>query len=347
MKFSIRFADQVVGTLVILALAILVVVIFMLGRSQRWFAKDLQYKTYFNSASGLSPNMAVQYKGFTIGYVKKITLAQDDTVEVLFVIFEEHKHRVKEGSVVELQTGPIPVLGNAFYFHPGLGTKEIAEGSVIPEINSPQAKLIDRKLINKPESSDSINNIINNVSTLLEMLNIAFAGSPGAEDLAIGQIIQNIEKTIANVNEVVQSISGQIDPILSQIDPILTDVGTMVGDLSGQISPIISNVETITDQLASPTGSVMSMLDSDGPVFTSIAEVLASITASVKSLESTIEFVPAQLPQLAYILSDLSSTLIEAEKLIIALNNNPLLRGGVPETRGTGPGAANPRDLEF
>jgi len=347
MKFSIRFADQVVGTLVILALAILVVVVFMLGRSQRWFVKDLQYKTYFNSASGLSPNMAVQYKGFTIGYVKKITLAPDDTVEVLFTIFEEHSHRVMEGSVVELQASPIG-LGNAFHFYPGLGTDEMEEGSVIPAINSPQARLlIARGLVNKPESSDSISNIINNVSTLLETLNIALAGSPGAEDLAIGQILQNLESTIANVNEVVLSVSGQIDPILSQINPILTDVGTMVGDLSGQISPIISNVETITDQLASPTGTVMSILDSDGPVFTSIAEVLASITASVKNLERTIEFVPAQLPQLAYILSDLSSTLVEAEKLIIALNNNPLLKGGVPETRGTGPGAANPRDLEF
>jgi|TergutMp193P3_1026864.scaffolds.fasta_scaffold05327_3 phospholipid/cholesterol/gamma-HCH transport system substrate-binding protein len=347
MKFSIRFADQIVGALVILALAILIVVIFMLGRSQRWFVKDFEYKTYFNSASGLSPNMAILYKGFTIGHIKKITLAQDDTVEVIFTIFEEHNHRVKEGTVVELQASPIG-LGNAFHFYPGLGAGEIAEGSVIPEINSPQARaLIARGLVNKPESSDSIGNIINNVSLLLETLNIALAGSPGAEDLTIGQIVKNLERTIANVNEIVQSLSGQIDPILSQIDPILTDVGTMVGDLSGQIGPIISNVETISDQLASPTGTVMSLLDAEGPVFTSIAEVLSSITAIIRNLERTIEFIPAQLPQISFLLSDLSSTLTEVEKLIIALNNNPLLRGGVPEIKETGPGAVTPRDLEF
>jgi len=347
MKFSIRFADQIVGILVILALAVLVVVVFMLGRSQRWFVKDFQYKTYFNSATGLSPNMAVQYKGFTIGHVKKITLAQDDTVEVIFTIFEEHTHRVKEGSVVELQASPIG-LGNSFHFYPGLGANEIEDGSVIPEINSPQARvLIARGLVNKPESSDSIGNIINNVNLLLETLNIALAGSPGAEDIAIGQIIGDLQRTINGVNEIVQSLSDQLDPILSQIDPILSDVGTMVGDLSDQISPILSNVETISDQLASPTGTVMSLLDAEGPVYTSIAEVLSSITASVKNLERTIEFIPAQLPQLSYLLSDLSNTLIEAEKLIISLNNNPLLKSGVPEIKGTGPGAANPRDLEF
>jgi phospholipid/cholesterol/gamma-HCH transport system substrate-binding protein len=77
MKFSIRFADQVVGALVLLALAILIVVIFMLGINQRWFIRDPLYKTYFSSVSGLSRNMAVQYMGFTIGNVKNFGLVTD------------------------------------------------------------------------------------------------------------------------------------------------------------------------------------------------------------------------------------------------------------------------------
>ena len=340
MKFSIRFADQIVGALVVLALAILVVVIFMLGRSQRWFVKDFEYKTYFNSASGLSQNMSILYRGFTIGHVKKITLTPDDNVEVVFIIFDEHNHRVREGSVVELQASPIG-LGNAFYFHPGLGTARIEEGSLIPEINSPQARaLIARGLVNRAETSDSIGNIINSVSVLLETINVSLAGSPGAEDLTIGQMVRDLQRTIANINEVTLSLSNQINPIL-------TDVGTMVADISEQVNPIIANVGTITDQAASPTGTVMSILDAEGPVFTSIAEVLSSITSAIKNLERTIEFIPAQLPQISFMLSDLSSALIEAEKLIVALNNNPLLRGGVPEIKATGPGAVTPRDLEF
>jgi len=46
MRFSIRFADQVVGTLVVLALAILIFAILMVGRSQRWFVQDYEYRTY-------------------------------------------------------------------------------------------------------------------------------------------------------------------------------------------------------------------------------------------------------------------------------------------------------------
>ena len=340
MKFSIRFADQIVGVLVILALAILVVVVFMLGRSQRWFVRDYQYKTYFNSASGLSPNMAIQYKGFTIGHVKKIMLAEDDRVEVIFTIFEEHNHRVKEGTIVELQASPIG-LGNSFIFYPGLGKGDIVEGSVIPEINSPQAKLlIAQGLVNKPESGDSIGNIINQVNMLLETINVSLAGSDGADELALGQILGNVEMATAGLDGLVQSLNDQLNPILGNLE-------VLTGDLSKQISPILANLETLTDQLAEPSGTIMSILDSEGPIYSDIVELLNSLTSIIDNLENILVFIPTKLPQISILLSDLHGTLTEAEKLLVALTNNPLLKGGVPELKETGPGAATPRDLEF
>ncbi|MDR1869262.1 MAG: MlaD family protein [Treponema sp.] len=333
MKFSIRFADQVVGVLVILALAILVVVIFMLGKTQRWFVKDYQYTTYFNSASGLSSNMAVTYKGFTMGHVKKIMLTEDDRVEVVFTIFNEHNYRVKQGSLVELQASPIG-LGNSFIFHPGKGSIVLPEGSVIPEVNSSQAKqLASMGLTDRPESTDSINNIINNVNMLIDTINRSLAGMEGADELTLGQIISGLNNTV-------QTISTRIDPIMNNLQ-------IATGGISGQIDPVMTNIHTLTDQMAKPSGTAMSILDAEGPVFTSIAGVLESINGIMKNLDKTAEFIPAQLPQISLLISDLKSAVVEIEKMVIALNNNPLLKGGVPELKETGPGAATPRDLEF
>ena len=78
MKFKIRFADQIVGLFLILSLVSVVFIIIMLGRSQRWFAKDYAFNTVLLSATGLSKNMPVQYKGFTIGNVKNFYLNGDD-----------------------------------------------------------------------------------------------------------------------------------------------------------------------------------------------------------------------------------------------------------------------------
>ena len=108
MRFRVRFADQIVGILAVAALLGVIVVIFALGSNQRWFARDYRYKAYFESAIGLSANMPVLYKGFTIGNVKNIHLTESDTVEVTIAIFDNYADRVREGSLVALMRGLVP-----------------------------------------------------------------------------------------------------------------------------------------------------------------------------------------------------------------------------------------------
>lgn len=319
MRFTIRFADKIVGTLVILGLAALIFVIFMLGRNQRWFARDFQYKTYFSSAQGLSTNMAVQYKGFTIGNVKKITLAEDDNVEVLFTIFEEHNHRVRTGSMVEVQASPIG-LGNSFIFHPGRGPEMLAEGDLIPEINSPEGRLlIESGIAETIVSSDGINNIINqanilleNANTLLETVNISLSGSPGSEDMPIAQIISNLEAATRS--------------------------------LAIQLNPILANIDSVTGRISDPSSSVMSILDSESPVYSDLVDSLESIAGILDNLEKTTNFLPSQLPS---VMADLNAALRSAQDVLVSLTNNPLLRRGVPQRPETAPGGTSPRNLEF
>jgi len=311
MKFSIRFADKIVGTLVILALAILVSIIFILGSNQRWFVRDYQYRTHFMSASGLSMNMAVQYKGFTIGHVKRIRLTDEDDVEVVFTIFKEQNHRVKTGSLVEIQASPIG-LGNTFIFHPGRGPDQLLDGDFIPEINSPQARwLIETGLAGVEETSDRINSIINQVDTLLRTVNRSLAGS-NADETTLAQILNG-------VNDLVQTLNNQLNPILG-------------------------NIDSVTGKLSDPSGSVMSFLDSEGNVYGNLRTSLDSLSGILVNLERTSDFMPSNFPAL---MADLNAALRTMQDVLVAVSNNPLLRRGIPEHRETSPGGANPRNLEF
>jgi len=311
MRFSIRHADKIVGLLVILALAALVFVVFMLGKNQRWFAKDSQYLTYFSSASGIGRNMAVQYKGFTIGHVKEIRLADNDRVEVTFTIFEEYIHRAVEGSLVEVQVSPIG-LGNSFIFHPGRGTNQLEAGALIPEINSPEARLyITAGLSAVPRASDSISNIVNQVNQLLETINISLSGSMGYEDLPLGLILSNLETTT-----------------------------TGIAVLAEALHPVAKGI-------SDPSGTVMSILDGDGPVYNSIASLLVSLSGIVGDLKKISEFIPEELPQIAVLINELTTALRSAQDVLTAVSNNPLLKGGIPERKETGPGGASPRNLGF
>jgi len=316
MKFSIRFADQIVGTLILLALAILVFVIFMLGKNQRWFEHDSQYKAYFASASGISPNMAVQHKGFTIGHVKKLSLSTDDRVEIVFSIFEEYAYRVTEGSLVERMESPIG-LGSSFNFYPGKGKEQLPEGSVIPTVNSAEGKkYIAEGLADIPKSNDSIGNIVNQVNSILETVSAALSGSDG--EPALVQIVGNVEGVTGSLQGLVENISTQLKPILT-------------------------NLEEVTDSLSSPTGAVSGILDGKGPLF----EAINSLAGIIDNLNKTSQFIPTQLPQIATAINELNVLLKQVEDVLTSVANNPLLKGGIPENKETGPAGASPRNQKF
>ena len=332
MKFAIRYAEQIIGALVILALAALIFVIFMLGSSQRWFSKDYEYKTYFLSANGLSPNMPVQYKGFTIGHVKSISLSEYDEVEVIFTIFDTYHDRVAEGSLVELIVSPIGALGgSSFMFYPGIGSELIPEFEVIPEINSYNARqLMVQGLTAPPIRDDSISNIISQVGATLETLhdflgtlNEAFAGTNRS---SLGRIVGGIETA---VRDLPQSIDETIANLMVQLNPILQDVEGLLATIN------------------SDEGTVGAILDSQGPVYQELIKSLESVSGTLRNLEKTTDFIPSQLPQIAGVLSSVGSALKTAEDVLVALTNNPILKGGIPEHKETNTGGMRPRDMGF
>jgi phospholipid/cholesterol/gamma-HCH transport system substrate-binding protein len=280
MKFSIRFADQIVGTLVVLALAILVFVVFMIGKNQRWFVNDSQYKTYFTSASGISPNMAVLHKGFTIGHVKKLSLSEDDRVEIIFSIFEEYAHRVTEGSVVEVQESPIG-LGSSFVFYPGRGTEIIPDGNVIPEVNSPEAKpYMARGLTEIPRANDSIGNIVNQVNSILETVNKALIGADG-EDY-IGQIVSDVQGVTGNLN-------------------------TMTTEITNQLKPLIANLETFTAQISDPKGPLYEALTSLAGIIENLNKTSEFIPAQLHQLAVAVNELNIVLRQVQDVLTSIAN----------------------------------------
>ncbi|HCC38010.1 MAG TPA: MCE family protein [Treponema sp.] len=332
MKFAIRFANQIIGALIILALGILVFVIFMLGSSQRWFSRDYQYKCYFNSASGLSPNMPVLYKGFTIGHVKSVGLAEDDRVEVNFTIFDTYNDRVKEGSLVEILVSPIGGLGgNQFMFYSGMGTELIAEGETIAVVGTDEAKrLTTLGLAAPPVRDDNLNNIMNQVNTLLATLNTTLSNVQEAFD---GTNTTSLGRTMGQIETLTRDLPLSIEKTL--------------GDLSEQIKPVLADLNELSASLVNPQGTIMAVLDGNGQVYQSLLTSLGAVSGTLRNLENISAFIPSQLPQIAVLLSDLHTTLENAEDVLISLTNNPLLKGGIPERTETRAGGTSPRDMQF
>ena len=319
MKFKIRYADQIVGVLTIVAIVALAFVIFLLGSKQRWFAHDYYFTTEFETGSGISVGMPIQYKGFTIGKIKRITLNDDDQVTVTFYLFDTYYSRAREGAVVELNVNPIG-LANQFYFHPGNGEGIIAEGSFIPSIGSPEGiARVATGLVTVPKRDDTISNVIAQVNPLLTKLN----------------------ETLGHVNG---AMSGKGSGPLAAT---LASVAVSTKELEG----ILENVKGITDNLetasANPNGAVAGLIDPDGTMFENIEESLGSIEGTLDNVEASSSILKSQAPQVARLIEDLRVALEKGQDVLEALKNNPILRGGIPERVQTDSSGTNSRRIEF
>ncbi|MDR0410819.1 MAG: MlaD family protein [Treponema sp.] len=312
MKFRIRFADQIVGVLIIIALSVLVFVIFLLGSKQRWFANDPVFKTYFLSASGLSENMSVLYKGFVIGNVKTFKLTEYNEVEVVFSIHKEYMDRVKEGSLVDLNISPIG-LGNQFLFYPGLGEEPIVEGAYIPTVSSAQGQtLVQLGLSSVTARDDSISNILSQVDSLTKTLNDTLQD---VQQALRGTDATTLGRSLKGVENVIVGLDGQLNQVVDELPVLLVNLQTLIAELDMTIQIVNGALAgTNATALGRTLGSVDTALAGLAPQLGPIADNANSLIAQInKELPETMENVNG-------VLKELPAALTEVQSLLAKLN---------------------------
>lgn len=322
MKFRIKFADQIVGAFVIIALLLLVAMLLALGSQQRWFAKDFSYTSRFNSGTGLSAGMPILLKGFKIGRIDSITLNEKNLVDVTFEIYDTFRDKVTKHSILELSVSPIG-LGNSLTLHPGFGDELLEEGAFVPSYDSPQAQiLLEKGLVNRPPKDDSIARILSNVNPLLENLNTT---------------VVQVNATLAGING---SDGRRVDSMMGEVE---TRVPEMLNELSSSVAAItyiLENLKGTSDALKDPTGLVPTLLDPKGSLatllddndrlFLHIENSLAQVAATLTALRASTETLSASMPRIGATIEQLRGTVDTANDVLEGVKNNPLIRGGVP-----------------
>jgi phospholipid/cholesterol/gamma-HCH transport system substrate-binding protein len=320
MKFKIRYADQIVGLFTIVAIVALVAVIFMLGSKQRWFARDSEYKTTFDTATGLAIGLPLQYKGFVIGKITSFKLNADDKVDVKFTVYEEYRARAKEGSAVELILSPIPIVPNQFLFHPGNGSELIANGSAIPRLDSAEghALVASGKL------------------------------TPQKRDDSLSLILAQINPTLENINSALAQLTGNGK---GPLNDTIENVAVITDGLAESLGDTIKNVDGLTAQLEkmskSPKGFVPALVDPDGTMFDNVETSLNAVAGTLNNVEDASSILKSQVPQIARLIEDLRVALVKGQDVLEALRNNPILKNGVPERVESDSSGTNSRNIEF
>jgi phospholipid/cholesterol/gamma-HCH transport system substrate-binding protein len=351
MKFRIRHADKIVGFFVVFAALALAAGIVFLGANQRWFSKDIRFTTRFSSASGAQAGTAIMMRGFQIGKVAKIELNDANEVDGEFVIYDTYYSKAKENSILELVVSPLGLGGAQLLFHPGKGESLIAPGSFVPLADSPEGQdLLDQGLVEIPVKDDTVTRLLAGVNPLIENAN---------------KTIVTINRTLTEINRALAGqSSGPLGDIVKEAssaaaraDAMVADVSRQADKLLEQANAIAGNLEGATAALRDPTGLVPRLLDAKGSVKTLLDDKNAlydKISSSVSELQKTLANIQGittalsrEMPTISLTIDEGRAAIKQAQDVLTGLRNNPLLKGGIPESPERQPLSQSLREGSF
>ena len=267
MKFKIKYADQIVGTLSIIAFIALIFIIFLIGSTQKWFVPKHNYYTVISSAANISVGKSITYKGFEIGKIKSFSLDATDNVVVNFYITDDYRSKAVKNSIIEILTSP---LGSSVIFYPGNSLDYLPDNSYVPERSSERAKeLIKYKMVSVVEQTDSLNTIlamattlVGDIDTLVKQINIALEGR---ENTQLTRTITQINEILENINEITSDASGivpklledensqgSIANVLMQLDSTMGEINSITTSVDGNmpgVTILISQMQTLLKQM--------------------------------------------------------------------------------------------------
>jgi phospholipid/cholesterol/gamma-HCH transport system substrate-binding protein len=318
MKFRIRFANQVVGAFILAAVGFLVVILISIGANQRWFAKNYFYQSTFPSANGLSVGMPIQFRGFEIGKIRSITLNDKNFVDVRFYIQDNYIDKVYEHSILELVSNPLG-LGGGLIFHQGrVPSEPPPEGTTIPSLNTKEARaLIQQNLVVVPRQDDQIASILAQVEPVLGNVNRVL--------ISLDEVMNQMSEAFAGTGV------GPVASILEQTDEALANI-TIISDNLAATTTELRDPRGMVPMLLDAEGSLETLLNDNNALYDQIEGILVGLNQTVGEVQQITEFFNDSTPQLAGLLEEGRQAISTGQEVLVGLRNNPLLRGGIPET---------------
>ncbi|RKX78228.1 MAG: hypothetical protein DRP87_06860 [Spirochaetes bacterium] len=342
MKFRIRYADQIVGMFVLLAIASLAGILIFMGINQRWFAKDYYFNSRFLSGEGLNVGMTITLKGFPIGKVSAISLNEQNQVDVEFYIMDTYYEKVKQNSILELATNPLG-LGGGLLFHPGKNEGEpLPEFSFIPSLSLPEGKeLVVKGLVEISSREDAINSLLGKVEPVLVNVNQTL--------LSVNTLIMTMNETLeGNHKGPLGKILADAENMTEQLNTLLADTSRIIAETTDKINELLNDLQYISDnvgattaalrdptglipKLLDPKGSIKTFLDDDNMLYAQIEEILKGVDETIEQFKDFSEFISSTSPQISGLLEDSRDALDQGKDVLEGIKNNPLIRGGIPK----------------
>ncbi len=181
------------GAFVIAGLVVLLLTFYGIGKNKNIFNSNFKLKARFSNSNGLLAGNNVLYSGIQAGTVKKISILNDTTIEVILLIDHTLKPFIHKNAMVSIGTEGL--MGNkVVQILPGKGMAlPIEEGGLLNTIRS---KNMDEML----QTLSNTNENIEGISEALKQMAVEINQSAILELIKDKNIGLSMKSTLENVN---------------------------------------------------------------------------------------------------------------------------------------------------
>jgi len=202
------------GIFVLVALGVLVLTVYLIGRQKSMFSNTFAIYTNFKNVAGLQTGNFVRFAGINVGTVSAITIKNDTTIRVDMVLQTKVKPFIKNDSKITI--GSDGLMGDKLV-QIAAGTD--SAGHIKDGFLAAQEPMDMDKVMKKVSMiADHAEVITNNLADIVGKINSG-QGSLGRL-LNSDKFEKNIEATVQSANNTVQNIGKAAGGVSDNMDAV-------------------------------------------------------------------------------------------------------------------------------
>jgi phospholipid/cholesterol/gamma-HCH transport system substrate-binding protein len=330
-----RYASELVGTFVLVAVIVFVLALFAGGRVNEWLNPGLNVRIVMPAAGlfGLSEGASVQILGSKAGDVRRIVIQPDESIYADVHILDGMSDFVRRDSEVTIRKR-FGVAGDSFLdITRGRGQPLDEQYAVLEARIDQAASASPSELL--AELKDRALPVIEDAANTVHALAALTEGLSKADG--------NLQQTLANLNAVSGRIArgeGAVGRLLVE-DALIRELETLVAGLNhtlGSIGPVmddlqvtVRNVAVMSEAISAQSQSIPEVSRRMGSVLDSVDEIMKDLKRTTPELPRMTRNIADTTENLPMLLIQTQQTVSELELLIRQLRASWLVGGGAGE----------------
>jgi len=322
MSFKFKHTEKITGVFILVAVIILIVGAVVISVSKKTFVKTHGFRTLLSDAVGLSTATPLSFKGYEIGRVKQFLLDKDNNINVELGVYKEYREKIVKGSAIYRLNNPITGETSLVLLQPkgpypagvfgGVGSV-LPEGEYIPSLDMDDGqKLLEENVIEK--SGETVSLIFDEARGFVTNLRDEFKLKKDTFKVFF-ENLHGVSESLARNKAFFENLNRLLDPVDGPVFQTLEQFST----ISKKLNQSVDQLNEIMENYKDPEGLMTKLFKVNQQ---QLNQTLENLNKNLVALHQALISLKESSPLIADLLD-------KSRKALQAINNNPLLRGGI------------------